>query len=81
MTASFLDEPPVSPAYWRADRGRPGRVVAARCGGATRHLGPLAQRMYSSSASYSVTSMFDATSVMPSDWNAGKSCSAAHLSI
>ena len=43
--------------------------------------GSAAQRMYSSSASYSVNSMFDATSVMPSDWNAGKSCSAAHRSI
>jgi len=32
--------------------------------------------MYSSSASYSVNSMLDVTSVRPSAWNAGKSCSA-----
>jgi hypothetical protein len=49
----------------------PGRDPASGSG---------AQRMYSSSASYSVNSMFDVTSVMPSAWNAGKSCSADHRS-
>jgi hypothetical protein len=36
--------------------------------------------MYSSPVSYSVNSRSAAASVMPSAWNAGNSCSAAHRS-
>ena len=77
---------PTSGAVMAGRDSRPPDAPAAGessllAAGSDAPSGSAAQRMYSSSAWYSVNSMFDATSVMPSDWNAGKSCSADHRSI